>query len=109
MPENINLDNPRDVETFRIMVQNFTGTIARPLVNVYCGGRRVATFGQAPDEVSGFQGRDGNRSIGVMWRVADVTVSVDPSTGETTGCDVVQLHPIGMSSGYRNTLEDPSY
>ena len=109
LPENINVDNPRDGETFRIMVQNFTGTIARPLVNVYCGGRRIATFGQAPDEVSGFQGRDGNRSIGVMWRVADVRVRVDPATGETTDCDVIQLHPIGMMSGYRLTLEDPSY
>ena len=109
VPENINVDNPRDGETFRIMVQNFTGTAATPLVNVYCGGRRIATFGQAPDEVRGFRGPNGNRSVGVMWRVADVTVSVDPATGETTDCDVVQLHPTGTARGYRLTLEDPRY
>lgn len=44
-----------------------------------------------------------------MWRVADVTVSVDPDTGETISCDVIQLHPIGMSTGYRLTLEDNTY
>ena len=35
LPENINVDNPRNGEGFRIMVQNFTGRLARPLVNVY--------------------------------------------------------------------------
>ena len=109
VPENINVDNPRDGETFRIMVQNFTGGLTRPLVNVYCGGRRVATFGAAPDEVRNFRGPDGSSSIGAMWRVADVTVRVDPATGETTDCDVQLLHLPGMTTGYYLTLENPSY
>lgn len=109
VPENINVDNPNDGETFRIMVQNFTGGLTRPVVNVYCGGRRVATFGAAPDELTSFRGPDGNGSIGAMWRVADVTVRVDPATGETIGCDVQQLHLPGMMSGYHLTLRDPSY
>jgi len=109
VPENINVDDPRDGETFRVMVQNFSGTLATPVVNVYCGGRRVSTFGLPPDEVRGFRGPDGNRSIGVMWRVADITVRVDPDTGETVGCDVEQLHLDGLETGYRLTLEDPSY
>ncbi len=108
VPENINVDEPRDGETFRIMVQSFTGGIARPVVNVYCGGRRVATFGAAPDEVRNFRGPDGNESIGAMWRVADVTTRVDPSSGETS-CDVVQLHLPGMTTGYYLTLENPAY
>ena len=108
VPENINVDNPRDGQTFRIMVNNYTGTIARPLVNVYCGGRRVATFGQSPDTVPGFRGVDGGSGIGAMWRVADVRVSVDAS-GTTTGCDVTQLHPAGTTSGYLVTRGDVSY
>ncbi|MBX3268716.1 MAG: hypothetical protein KF729_00560 [Sandaracinaceae bacterium] len=109
VPENVNVDNPRDGETFRIMVQSFTGGLTRPVVNVYCGGRRVATFGRAPDEVRLFRGPSGNRSIGAMWRVADVTVAVDPSSGETIGCDVRQLHRPGLTTGYHLTLEDPTY
>lgn len=109
VPENINVDNPRDGDTFRIMVQNFTGTPARPVVNVYCGGMRVATYGQAPDTVRRFMGRSGHESVGAMWRVADVTVRVDPATGETIGCDVRSLHPPGSTSGYDITYDDPRY
>lgn len=90
------------------MVRNCSGAPARPLVNVYCGGRRVATFGQAPDTVPRFSGVIGTSGIGAMWRVADVRVSVD-AAGRTTGCDVTQLHPIGRMSGYRVTNGDPSY
>ena len=108
VPENINLDNPRDGETFRIMVQNFTGSRAEPLVNVYCGGIRVATYGASPDEVPGYRGRPGQDSIGAMWRVADVTTFVD-ADGNTTGCDPVLLHPPGEDSGYDVTYDDPRY
>jgi hypothetical protein len=90
------------------MVQNFTGSPARPLVNVYCGGRRVATFGQPGDELQHFIGEPGDRSYGAMWRVADVTAHVD-SGGTTTGCDVVPVHPPGESSGYYVTQDDPSF
>lgn len=109
VPENINVDNPRDGETFRIMVQNYSGDRARPLVNVYCGGRRVATYGQAPDLVPRFTGRRGDVSVGAMWRVADVTVSVDPVTGETIDCDVRQVHPPGSTTGYDVTYDNPRY
>ncbi|MCZ7678067.1 MAG: hypothetical protein M5U28_04535 [Sandaracinaceae bacterium] len=109
VPENINVDNPRDGQTFRIMVQNYSGEAARPVVNVYCGGRRVATYGQAPDIVRRFTGRRGDRGIGAMWRVADVTVRVDPSTGETVGCEVAALHPPGRTMGHWITNDDPRY
>jgi hypothetical protein len=108
VPENINLDNPREGETFRIMIQNFTGSRAHPLVNIYCGGTRVATYGADPDEVDGFAGTPGQEGIGAMWRVADVTTFVD-ADGTTTGCEAVLLHPPGMNAGYDVTYDDPRY
>jgi hypothetical protein len=108
VPENINVDNPRDGQTFRVMVQNYTGRTARPLVNVYCGGRRLATYGQAPDIVPRFRGVSGDEGVGAMWRVVDVTVRVD-AAGETTTCDLVPLHRPGTTEGYFVTNDDGSY
>lgn len=108
VPENINLDNPRDGETFRIMVQNFTGFRAHPLVNVYCGGTRIATYGASPDELPNFDGAYGGDSVGAMWRVADVTTFVD-ADGTTTACDSVALHPPLEEGGYDVTFDDPRY
>lgn len=107
LPENINVDHPREGERFRIMVQNFTGRLAHPIVNVYCSGRRVATYGAPPDEVRRFEGAAGGMPVGAMWRVADVTTHVD-AMGRTS-CDVVQVHPPGASSGYDVTYNDPRY
>ncbi len=107
VPENVNVDTPAEGDRFRIMVQNFTGTIARPVVNVYCGGSRVATYGVAPDTVPSFSGATGYVGIGAMWRVADVTTHLD-SSGRTI-CDVVPLHPPGMTSGYDVTYGDPRF
>jgi hypothetical protein len=107
VPENINLDVPRDGERFRIMVQNFTGSVARPVVNVYCGGHRMASYGVAPDWVTSFTGTPGTSGLGAMWRVADVTVHVD-AAGVTT-CDVDAVHPPGTTSGYDVTYDDPRF
>ncbi len=104
VPENINVDVPREGDQFRVMVQNFTGTIARPVVNVYCGGRRVASYGVAPDTVPAFSGRSGHTGIGAMWRVADIVTHVD-GAGSTT-CDVTAVHPPGTTSGYDVTYDD---
>ena len=104
LPENINVDAPREGETFRIMVDNFSGLPSRPILNVYCGGRRVATFGTPPDELRGFEGDRGDISVGAMWRVADVTTRLSAS-GETT-CDVEQLHPPETGTGYYITYGD---
>ncbi len=93
IPENTNVDLPGDGETFRVMVHYWGGSIeTHPLVNIYCGGRPVATYGAAPDLVPGFV-NNGNE----IWRVADVTTHV---TGDQTDCDVEQLHPSGMDTGY---------
>lgn len=107
LPENINVDAPREGETFRVMVQNFSGTIARPVVNVYCDGRRVGTYGAAPDTVPRYTGRRGDETVGAMWRVVDVTTHVD-ATGAVT-CDLAAVHPPGTMSGYDVTYNDPRF
>ncbi|MBZ0120806.1 MAG: hypothetical protein K8H88_27680, partial [Sandaracinaceae bacterium] len=105
-PENINLDNPRDGETFRVMLQNFTGTATRPLVNVYCDGRLVGTYGAPPDLVGGYTGGSGYSTCGAMWRVVDVTTHV---AGGVTTCDLAALHPPGSTGGYWVTYDDPRF
>lgn len=98
VPENINVDVPQNGKTYRVMVNYFSGTgVARPMINIYCGGRLRATYGQAPDLVDGFDQSGGNSS-GDLWRVADVTTTV--VGGVTTDCAVAPIHPPGMSSGY---------
>jgi hypothetical protein len=73
--ERMQLDNPREGETFRVMAQNFSNQVARPHVFVYCGGQRAGAF-DAPavpvDFVSNFPG-----VFGVMWRAADIVTHVD--------------------------------
>lgn len=67
IPENINLDNPNDGDTFRIGV-NYYGnstTTTHPVINVYCGGTLKSTFGVEP-QVSGFNGKS------KLWKVAEV-------------------------------------
>jgi hypothetical protein len=106
VPENINVDAPRDDETFRIMVANFSGTDAHPLINVYCDGRRVATIGAPPDQLATFAGLPGASAIGALWRAADVTTHV---SGSATTCTVDVLHPPGTSTGFDVTVDDPRY
>ena len=105
VPENINVDNPNVGDGFRVMVHNFTGTIARPLVNVYCGGRLKATFGAAPDIVPAFTGR--GRQVGAMWRVTDILTTLAPDG--TTDCEITGLHPPGATTGYDVTYDDSRY
>ncbi|MBI5488061.1 MAG: hypothetical protein HY905_12075 [Deltaproteobacteria bacterium] len=107
LPENINIDVPRDGETFRIMVENFTGGDANPVINVYCGGRRAATFGAPPDELPDFSGRSHGDGVGAMWRVADVTTRV--AADGSVACEVLGLHPPGASEGYDLTENDVRY
>jgi hypothetical protein len=108
IPENINVDNPNDGQTFRPMVHYYGGSIVtHPMVNIYCGGVLTATYGAAPDLVPSFNSGGGFGS-GPMWRVADVTVHV--TGGVTTGCDVTALHPMGSTTGYLVTTgSDTSY
>lgn len=108
MPENINVDRPVDGDSFRIMVQNFSGGNSHPLVNIYCDGNRLATYGASPDSVSGFMGTAGYFGLGAMWRVADVLAITD-DLGDTVDCLITPVHPPGETSGYHITYNDPSF
>jgi hypothetical protein len=82
-PENINLDNPNDGDSFRVMAHMFSGSATTdPVVSIYCGGTLQAVLGEAPDGVG--LNRSGGGCQGQTWRVADVQMSVNPSTGATT-------------------------
>ncbi|MBO7127151.1 hypothetical protein J6253_02445 [bacterium] len=67
-PENINLDNPKDGDTFRVLVHRFhfnTTFETHPVVNIYCGGTLKATYGVDP-QLSDF--KDENDS----WEVVEI-------------------------------------
>lgn len=105
--ENINLDFPRDDETFRVAVQHrsVAGIEAHPLVNVYCGGKLAGSFGGPDAPLEGF-GVEGESQE--LWRVADVQMQVDGS-GRTTGCSLQPLYPEGETTGFRITTSDLSF
>jgi hypothetical protein len=106
-PENVTIDQPQDGAIYRVMANYFLGDgVPHPLVNVYCQGHLVASYGQAPDLVPGFDtpGADGG---GSMWRVVDVTTHVDAAG--ITICDLQALHPVGQNSGYDVRVGDSTY
>jgi hypothetical protein len=105
--ETLNIDRPEDGATYRAMANYFVGgQITHPIASIYCGGRLVASYGQAPDAVPRFQhgGADGG---GSMWRIADITTHVDEN-GATT-CDVAVVRPPGEATGYDVTDGNSRY
>jgi hypothetical protein len=99
-PENVSIDAPKNGDKFRALVHYYGGASkeSHPLVNVYCGGHLTATYGQAPNQTAGFA-TSGGWAAGDMWRVADITATVN-AAGVTTGCTVTALHPAGSTTGY---------
>ena len=97
--ERMQLDNPSNGQTFRVMVQNFNNRPARPHVFVYCGGQRSAAF-DAPSMASNFVA---NTDLGFhfMWRAADITTNVD-----TAGKVSCRAAPV---SGAAVTINDPRF
>lgn len=88
-PENINLDNPNNGDTFRVMAHKFSGSaLTNPVISLYCGGRLRGVFGEAPD-LAGLTSAGGGCQ-GNTWRVADVTMLVDAATG-ATDCEFTVL------------------
>jgi hypothetical protein len=97
VPENINIDNPANGETFRVMTHYYSGTgVVHPMVNIYCGGELRGTYGGPGNQLTNFD--SSGSTTGDIWRVVDATVNV--SGGVTTGCSLAPLHPPGMTSGY---------
>jgi hypothetical protein len=91
-PENINLDNPHDGDTFVVGVNhygNHGGTsAAKPHVNVYCNGQRVLSVGFNPATGQQYPVLDteGSDSSGDFWTAALVTAHL--SAGQLSSCDV---------------------
>ncbi|MBU1537299.1 hypothetical protein KKF84_18420 [Myxococcota bacterium] len=91
-PENINVDAPNNGEVYRVGVDYYYGTsITHPVVNIYCDGLRVATFGYPiANQVELTNCGGMGCATGDLWRVADVLTSVDSGTGAVT-CTVTSL------------------
>lgn len=106
VPENTNIDNPANNDKFRAMVHYYgqdnlestTDVEQHPIVNVYCGGSLKASYGQTPNQLTGFS-HGTAQATGQMWRVADVTAVVD-GAGNTTDCNITPLHAPSTTSGY---------
>jgi hypothetical protein len=114
VPENSNIDDPKNGETFRVMVHYYgqdatvstTPVEEHPIVNIYCGGALKATYGQTPNTLGPCTvgsttcfNQGYGRGAGQLWRVADVTAKVD-ATGKTTDCTIAALHPSPSPAGY---------
>ncbi|MBX7192755.1 MAG: hypothetical protein K1X94_11885 [Sandaracinaceae bacterium] len=104
--ENINVDDPRDGQSFRVMVHDCSGPSSHPVLNVYCGGFLRATLGAAPDTITLPGGGSCASDTDTVWRAADVLVHVDGS-GVTTDCDVTPITATG--GGPRFTRGDFAY
>ena len=97
--ERMQLDQPRDGQRFRVMVQNFNDKPARPHVFVYCGGQRAGAF-DAPSSPTNFVA--GNHvGYGVMWRAADISTRVDASGKVSCDAAAVTDHAL--------TLDDSTF
>lgn len=75
-PENINVDNPKSGDTFKVLVRmypwdDYSGSAeTHPVVNVYCGGTLKATYGTAESgtQLSGFKNdNDSWKVVEVKW------------------------------------------
>lgn len=108
LPENINVDRPNDGDRFRVMVQNWTGSLAHPVINVYCAGRLSATFGAPPDQLTNFQWRGIAGDPNAMWRAADIEMQVNDA-GDTIGCTVTNPPRPDGEPGYDVTFNEARY
>ena len=93
IPENINVDNPNNDDTFRVLVRHWSGTQTfdtHPVVNIYCGGSLKSTFGT---EESGTR-LDGYKNYFDSWKVVEIKWVGEPSS------DACELTPnLNVSSG----------
>jgi hypothetical protein len=122
VPENTNIDNPTDGQSFRVLV-HYYGQSAdtssndveeHPIVNIYCGGVIKTTYGQAPNTLGPCPGstcfnHGSGWNLGQMWRVADVKVKVDATSHQVTDCTVTAIHPPAATTGYYVTVDDTSF
>ena len=95
IPENINIDNPNDGDTFRVLVRHFSNAkrecleyttvwgqtqcskegdylTTHPVVNIYCGGALRATYGVDP-QLDDFRNKDDSWKVTEIKWVGDAT------------------------------------
>ena len=95
-PENIDLDNPHDGDSFAIAVNyygaNTASATVKPHVNLYCNGERVLSAGYSPTSPVGFPllAHPGTSSSGDWWNVATIKAHVGAG-GTVTSCDVAPI------------------
>lgn len=88
-PENINIDQPNDDDSFVVMANFFSGSKPTPLhVNMYCNGERVASIGANPASGAGFPRllKSGGDSKGDIWTAA--TLKTHVRAGVLESCTV---------------------
>jgi hypothetical protein len=91
-PENINLDNPNDGDSFVVGVNFYNGTSAHPHVDLYCNGLRAVSVGYNPATGQTTFPKfltPGQDTMGDWWNVATVTAHV--TGGQLTSCDISTL------------------
>jgi hypothetical protein len=99
--EVIQLDNPDEGGTYRVMAQNFDNNPAAPEVFVYCAGRLAGSFGPPPRPPRFVAQSRG--VFGVMWRAVDITATLD-GAGTAVGCAAVEV-----PKDQAVTIDDPRY
>ncbi len=95
-PENINLDNPGNGDTFVVGVNHYgnsSGTAnAKPHVNLYCNGERVVSVGYNPatgQVAHPLLNTAGASIAGDFWTVA--TIKANVAGGSLTSCTVTTV------------------
>ena len=105
-PENINLDNPNNGDTFRVGVKYYginassSSLTVHPVINVYCGGTLKATYGVEP-QVSGFT------KSPYFWKVVEIKWVDDGHGFKSDACELNLRWNDG--SGYVIDSSIPAY
>jgi hypothetical protein len=103
--EVVQIDAPRDGDTFRLMLHNFDNRPAhKTAIFVYCSGTRVGAL-PGPASPPEFRAPDRATLVGLMWRAADVTAH--SKDGQLT-CSVTPLTLPGSTEPFV-TVDDRSY
>ena len=101
LAENLYLDNPNEGDTFRVLVNYFSSSssflssnVAHPVVNVYCGGIRKATFGGSPSDDGNSFIYDTNdfNSKDDSWKAVEIKWVGDYASDS---CELTQICPNG--------------
>jgi hypothetical protein len=93
-PENTNLDNPKNGDTFAVGANHYAGDAANhPHVNLYCNGERVLSVGYNPatgQNLFPLLDTAGKDTTGDFWNVATIKANVN-AAGTLTSCNIATI------------------